>query len=136
MPGGMFDSEQRSRSEEAGREDGGWDAGEAFHVVWRVGEHEVEACRGGGYVAHGVASDEPEVSGAEFGGHFGYEFLLYRRFFHCGYCVAFAGEEFEAHGAGAGEEVEGVAVVEVDQVLEHIEYVFPREIGCGSCGNV
>ena len=67
---------------------------------------------------------------------FGYEFLLYRRFFHCGYCVAFAGEEFEAHGAGAGEEVEGVAVVEVDQVLEHIEYVFPREIGCGSCGNV
>ena len=44
--------------------------------------------------------------------------------------------EFEAHGAVPGEEVEGVAVVEVDQVLEHIEYVFPREIGCGSCGNV
>ena len=40
VPGGMFDSEQRSRSEEAGREDGGWDAGEACHVVWRVGHLE------------------------------------------------------------------------------------------------
>ena len=75
---GVLDNDCCARADEGGGEDFSGDEFEAGHIVWRIGEDEVEGPGGrGGEVLEDVAADEGEVLVAEFGGYFEDEFLLY-----------------------------------------------------------
>jgi len=49
------------------------------------------------------------------------------------YLLTASGEEFEGDAAGAGEEIEGAGVIEVDVSVEDIKDVFLGEVGSRTC---
>lgn len=109
---------------------------EARHVVGRVGEHDVEGCRGRIDEAQSIAAHQGEVVYAQLLGHLGYEALLCGCLLHGRGMGAAATQELECNGTGAGEKVESVGAFYVDDILDYIEYVLAGKIGSRPCRDV
>lgn len=75
----VFHDYQRALAHKARREYGAGNLGKAFHIIWRVGKHDVESLRRRRYIAQGVAANQRQVVSAKLFGNLLNEALLCRR---------------------------------------------------------
>ena len=107
-----------------------------LQVVGGVREDDVEALRATLQVEEDIGLDDIHVVDAELRGRLTDEVVVHRIDFDRRDAPCSARGKLVADGARAGEEVEYVALLEVDQIAQHVEEVLLGKIGGRPCTQV
>ena len=128
----VFEDEDAVVGEDVGGEEEVWERGEAVDGVGRVGEDDVEAAVGALEEVEDVGADHAEVGHLHASGFGLDEVGAVGVDVDGGYLARAARNKFEGDGAGAGEEVEDGALLEIDIVGEDVEKALARHVGGGA----
>ena len=109
---------------------------QSLQIIWRVRENNVELFRATAKIEKSVGLYDEHIVGAEFLGGAANKGVVHGVYLDRCYTLCSARGKLVAHRAGAGKEIQHIALLEIDEVVEHVEQVLLRKIGCRSCAEV
>ena len=125
----MFENQHAFGTQQVVFEHQPYDLLAALQIVGGVRENHVELFRTAFEVEEDVGFDRIEVPDAQLRRRLADEVVVYRIDFHRGYAPRSARCKLIADRAGSREEVQHVALLEIQQIAEDVEEVLLGEIG-------
>ncbi len=129
---GVLEDEQTVFAEQSAPEDRIDDSLAALQIVGRIRKNHVELLPAAFHIEKGVGLDRVEIFDAQPGGRLPDEIPVHRIDFHRRDAPGAARGELVADRPRTCEQVEHVALLEIDQIAQHVEQVFLGEIRRGA----
>ena len=124
----MFEDEYPPRAQQSAVENQVDDPLAALQIIGRVGKNDVELLAATLQIKKNIGFDSVEIRDAELRGCLAYEAVVHGVDLYGRDAPGAARRKFVAYGARPGEEVEHVALLEVDYVAQDVEEVLLGEV--------